>query len=155
LTLIAITNAVILGLGLGAMLFALAVGGAQERIYAAAQAISAAADLALGVMRFGEHLARQILVDLALFAVVLVLALRSTKAWPLAAASLCVATLMTEAAQALVHATPRAYAICQATWELMADGVMAYAAWDAWRARRRARSPGGQESAGEARARCA
>ena len=75
-------------------------------------------------------------VDLALLAVVLPMALKSAKLWPLVAAALCLVMLMTAAAQLLVHATPQAYAIAGMAGGA-ADIVVALGAWNAWRAGRR------------------
>lgn len=127
----------LVGLGLAALGFALLAGGRQERIYVAAKAASTVGDLAIASHPPGDSVGHQAIIDLALLAVVLPLALKSTKVWPLAAASLCVAALMTEAAQTLVHAAPQAYGIAKGVWELLADIVVAVGAWNAWRARRR------------------
>jgi hypothetical protein len=123
-------------IGLGALGFALVAGGREERAFVAAQAASALAEH--GMVRFGGDIPVAILVDLAVLAVVVPLALRSSKVWPLFAASLCVATLMTEAAQLLVHASLQAYAITQGAWDLLADVIVAIGAWNVWRARRQA-----------------
>jgi hypothetical protein len=123
------------GVGLTALAFAVLVGGREERIFVAAQAASGLAEHSF--VRFEHDVPRAVLVDLAVLAIVLPLALRSNKAWPLFAASLCVASLMTEAAQMLVHAAPAAYAIIQGAWDLIADMVVAFGAWSVWRAQQR------------------
>ena len=127
---------VLVGLGSAALIFALLLGGRDERIYGAAKAVAALGDSLMGASSSTGTVARESVIDLALFAVVLPLALKSSKVWPLAAASLCIATLMTAAAQMLIHATPSAYGIAQGAWELLADLVVALGAWHAWRARR-------------------
>lgn len=124
----------LVGLGSAALGFAFLFGGREERIFAAAQALSAAGDIFLA----GDNVAGEAVVDLAVLAVIVPLALRTSKAWPLVAASLCLAILMTTAAQALVHANLTAYAIAQGSWMLLANFVVASGAWNAWRARRRA-----------------
>ena len=128
---------VLVGLGSAALIFALVLGGCEERIYGAAKVIAALCNILVGTSSSTGTVARESVIDLALFAVVLPLALKSSKVWPLAAASLCIATLMTAAAQMLIHATPSAYGIAQGAWELLADLVVALGAWNAWRARRR------------------
>jgi len=121
-------------IGLAALAFALAVGGREERIFAAVQAASMLG--AHAAVRLGESLAAAVLIDTLVLAVVIPMALRSPKAWPLVAASLCVATLMTEAAQMLVHASGTAYAITQGGWDLLASLVVLCGAWNVWRAQR-------------------
>jgi hypothetical protein len=128
---------VLVGLGSAALGFTFLVGGRDERIYAAAKATAAFGDLLIGANSSTASVAREAVIDLALLAVVLPLALKSTKVWPLAAASICVATLMTAAAQMLIHATPAAYGIAQGGWDLLAYLVIVAGAWNAWRARRR------------------
>lgn len=120
-------------LGLAALAFAAAFGGREERIFVLVQAASGAAEHGA---RFEHEVAGAILVKLAVLAILLWLALRTCKAWPLVVASLCVASLMTEAAQLLVHAAPTAYAITQDGWSLLADLVVAFGAWNVWQARR-------------------
>ena len=127
---------VLVGLGCAALVLALLLGGRDERIYAAAKAITAVGDVLIGTSSSAGAVAREAGIDLALFAVVLPLALTSSKIWRLAAASLCIAALMTAAAQMLIHATPSAYGIAQGGWGLLADLVVALGAWNAWRARR-------------------
>jgi len=90
------------------------------------------------VVRSGDIVAA-VLVDLGVLAVVLPIALRTTKVWPLVAASLCVASLMSEAAQLMVHASPDAYGLMQASWDLIADLMVAGGAAAVWRAGRAAR----------------
>lgn len=126
----------LVGLGSAALGFAFLFGGREERIFATAQALSALGDIFLGWNAAGDNVAGEAVIDLAVLAVVVPLALRTSKVWPLIAASLCVAILMTTAAQALVHATPAAYAIAQGGWTLLADLVVAAGAWNVWRARR-------------------
>lgn len=124
--------------GLALLSVALVLGGREERIFVAAQAASALAEHSL--LTFGENIGGAVLIDLAVLAVVLPVALTSQKVWPLLAASLCVATLMTEAAQALVHADVEAYAIAQGLWDLLANFVVAVGAWNVWRGARQLRA---------------
>lgn len=128
---------VLVGLGSAALGFAFLFGGREERIYATAKATAALGELVIGTHSWSGTAARDALTELALFAVVLPLALKSTKVWPLAAASLCLATLMTAAAQMLIHASPPAYGIARGGWQLLAYLVIVVGAWSAWRARRR------------------
>jgi hypothetical protein len=125
-------------LGWGAVLLALLKGRWEERTFAAVQALLIAYDTATGFKAFGAHLGREPLQDLANLAVALFIALRSTKAWPIAAASLALAMVMTEAAQRLVHVQVSAYSIAQGVWEVLLDLVLAAGAIATWRARRRA-----------------
>ena len=127
---------VLVGLGSAALIFALLLGGREERIYGAAKAVAALSNLLVGTNSSTGTVIREAVIDLALFAVVLPLALKSNKVWPLVAASVCLATLMTAAAQMLIHATPTAYGIAQGAWALLADLVVALGAWNVWRARR-------------------
>ncbi|CAN7352036.1 hypothetical protein LJR225_002094 [Phenylobacterium sp. LjRoot225] len=124
----------LLALGLAALAFAAIFGGREERIFVLAQAASGLAGHS--AVRFGHDITRPILLDLAVLAILLPLALRSSRIWPLVVASVCVASLMTVAAQLLVHASPQAYAIIHGTWDLLADFVVAFGAWNYWRARR-------------------
>lgn len=126
----------LIALGAAALAFALRLGGREERIFAAAKAAVALAAVLIGPLPPAQAVVRDLAIAVVLLAVVLPLALRSPKVWPLAAASLGVAALMTGAAQALVHASPEAYGIVQGGWDLMADFVVAAGAWKAWRARR-------------------
>lgn len=128
---------VLVGLGSAALAAALLLGGRQERVYAVAKAIATLCNTFLGTNSSPGAIPRDAVIDLALLAVVLPLALKSSKLWPLAAASLCIATLMTAAAQMLIHATPSAYGIAQGGWDLLAGLVVAAGAWNVWRARRR------------------
>lgn len=128
---------VLVGLGSAALGFAVLAGGREERIYATAKATAALGALVIRTQSATGTAARDTLIELALFAVVLLLALKSTKVWPLAAASLSLATLMTAAAQMLIHASPSAYGIARGGWELLAYLVIMAGAWNAWRARRR------------------
>jgi hypothetical protein len=125
----------LVGLGAAALAFALLLGGREERIFSAARAAAAVTAVLLGPRSPTQTVVRDVAVALILFVVVLPFALKSTKAWPLAAASLCLATLMTGAAQALVHASLAAYGIVQGGWDLLADLVVVVGAWNAWRAR--------------------
>jgi hypothetical protein len=129
----------LVGLSAAALSFALLFGGREERIFASAQALSAGAHIFLGWNSAGDNVGGEAVVDLAMLAVIVPLALKTSKVWPLVAASLSVAILMTAAAQALVRATPVAYAIAQGSWSLLADFVVGLGAWNVWRARRRAR----------------
>jgi len=125
----------LVGLGAAALALALLFGGREERIFAAAKACALGGAL-IPTAGPTNAVLRDIVVDLALLAVILPLALRSNKAWPLAAASLCLAGLMTGAAQLLAHARPQAYAIVQGGWDLLAACVVAAGAWNVQRARR-------------------
>lgn len=125
--------------GLAALGFALVVGGREERIFVGVQAASALGEH--GAVRFGESIAAAVLIDTVVLAVVIPMALRTHKAWPLVAASLCVATLMTEAAQMLVQASETAYAIIQGAWDLLANLVVVVGAWNVWRSRRECAEP--------------
>jgi hypothetical protein len=126
----------LVGVGVGALAFALLLGGREERIFGAARAASTLGGALIRTPSPIDAVVRDAAIDLALLAVVLPLALKSSKAWPLAAASLCLAALMTGAAQMLVHAAPEAYRIVQGGWTLLGDFVVAAGAWNAWRARR-------------------
>jgi len=125
-------------IGLAPLVFALVAGGREERFFVAVQAASAMGEHT--AVRFGQSIATAVLIDLVVLAAVIPLALRTHKAWPLFAASLCVAGLMTEGAQMLVHASYTAYAIIQGTWDLLANLVVAVGAWNVWRVRREAAS---------------
>jgi len=126
-------------IGLAALGFVLVVGGREERAFAVVQAASALGEHA--ALRFGDSIATAVLIDTAVLAVVIPMALRTHKIWPLFAASLCVATLMTEAAQMLVQATETAYAIIQGAWDLLANLVVVVGAWNVWRSRREFAEP--------------
>jgi len=127
---------VLLVAGLLCLAIAFVAGGPEERIFVAAQAVSGLTEHF--VVRSGDIVAA-VLVDLGVLAVVLPIALRTTKVWPLIAASLCVASLMSEAAQLMVHASPDAYGLMQASWDLIADLMVAGGAAAVWRAGRTAR----------------
>jgi len=43
---------------------------------------------------------------------------------------------MSEAAQLLVHASPRAYGLMQSAWDLLADAMVAAGAVNIWMSRR-------------------
>jgi hypothetical protein len=124
----------LLALGLAVLTFAVIFGGREERIFALAQATSGL--LGHGGLPFGHAVTRAILLDLAVLAILLPLALRSSRIWPLVATSVCVASLMTVAAQLLVHAVPQAYAILHGGWDLLADLAVAFGAWNFRRANR-------------------
>lgn len=124
---------VLVGVGSAALGFALLVGGSAERIYATARAAATVGDLLIRANSSTETVGLAVLIDLALLAIILPMALKLPKVWPLAAASICVATMMTDAAQLLVHASPQAYGIARGGWELLANGVVAVGAWRARR----------------------
>lgn len=123
----------LLALGFAALAFGFIFGGREERIFVLVLATSSFTER--NAVHIGHDLLRAALVDLAVLAIVLPLALRTTRTWPLLVASLCVAGLMTEAAQVLVHAAPKAYAITQGGWDLLADLVVAAGAWNVQQAR--------------------
>ena len=123
-------------IGLAALVFAMIAGGREERIFVAAQAASAVAEHI--IVRFGGNIPGAILIDLAVLAIIVPLALGSNKVWPLFAASLGVAALMTEAAQLLVGASLEAYAIIHGSWDLLGALVVALGAWNVMRAKRQA-----------------
>lgn len=123
--------------GLACLAVALLAGGLAERIFVAAQGLSGIVEY--GVVRQGD-VTGAVLTDLAVLAVVAPIALGTDKTWPLVAASLCVAALMSEAAQLLVHASPAAYGVLQSSWDLLADFVVAVGAVNVWRARRASRA---------------
>lgn len=135
-------GALLVVIGLIALAFAFLFGGREERIFAAAQAISAISEHSF--LAFGENIIGAVIIDLAVLAVVVPLAMRSNKVWPLIGASFCVATLMTEGAQVLVRGTPEAYAIIQGSWDLLASLVVAAAAWQLRRTRRTLRAASSQ-----------
>jgi len=132
----------LLALGLAALAFAALLGGREERIFVLAQATSALAGH--GAARFEHDLTRTILLDLGVLAILLPLALRSSRTWPLVVASVCVASLMTVAAQLLVHAAPQTYAIIHGGWDLLADLGVALGAWNFRRARQGAKGLAGE-----------
>jgi hypothetical protein len=117
------------------------VGGTEERIFAGAQALSAIGDILIGAGFTGRNVGGEMVIDLALLAVILAIAVKANKVWPLFAASLCAATVMTEVAQIFAQAGPFAYSIIQAVWESLALVVVTVGAWQVWRGRR-------QEAAG-------
>jgi hypothetical protein len=121
-------------IGLAALAFALAAGGREERIFVGIQAASALAEH--GAVRFGRSIPAAVFIDVVVLALVMPLAMRTHKVWPLFVASLCVATLMTEGAQMLVQASEAAYAVIQGAWDLLANLAVAVGAWNVWRARR-------------------
>lgn len=121
--------------GLAMLGFAALVGGREERLFVAAQAASALGEHTS--VRFSRDIPAAVLIDLIVLGVVIPLALRTKKIWPLFAASLCVATLMTEGAQMLVQASEEAYGLTQGTWDMLADLVVAIGAWNVWRQSRR------------------
>ena len=125
------------GLGAAALAVALLLGGRDEQIFGAAKAAAALGGEFVRTGAPAQAVVCDVVIALALLALVLPLALRSTKAWPLTAASVCLAVLMTAAAQQLVHARPQAYGIVQGGWTLLGDLVVAAGAWNAWRVRRR------------------
>jgi hypothetical protein len=126
----------LVGLSAAALAFALLVGGREERAFAVAKAVAALGGVFARTGTPMEAVVRDATIDLVLLAVVVPLALRSSKVWPLAAASICLASLMTGAAQMLVHASLQAYGLVQGGWDLLAGLVLAAGAWHAWRARR-------------------
>lgn len=126
------------GLGWTAVGLALVVGRWEERTFAVAQAILILIDASTDYRDFGAHLGQEPAQDLANLGVSLVLALRSNKLWPLAAASLALAMVMTEAAQRVAHVQTAAYSIAQGVWEVLLDLVLLVGTLAAWRARRRA-----------------
>jgi hypothetical protein len=77
----------LLALGLAVLTFAVIFGGREERIFALAQATSGL--LGHGGLPFGHAVTRAILLDLAVLAILLPLALRSSRIWPLVATSVC------------------------------------------------------------------
>ena len=125
----------LLAFGLAALTFAVVLGGREERVFVVVQAASGLAEHR--IIHLQQELPRAILLDLLVLAILVPLALRSSRTWPLFVASLCLASLMTEAAQLLVGASFEAYAIVQGIWDLIADLVVAYGAWNGWRARDR------------------
>jgi|KBSSwiStaDraftv2_1062776.scaffolds.fasta_scaffold90150_3 hypothetical protein len=120
-------------LGLTCLAVALVLGGVEERAFVIAQAASGIAEHY--VVRAGDVPAA-VLVDLAVLAVMMPVALTTKKVWPLVVTSLCIATLMSEAAQMLVHAGPRAYGVMQSSWDLLADVMVAAGAVGVWMSRR-------------------
>ena len=127
----------LLFVSLALLAIAFLLGEAEERIFVGVQAASGLAEHSF--VRGGD-VATAVLIDLAVTAAVLPIALRSDKAWPLVAASLCVATLMSEAAQWLVRASPAAYSLLQSGWDLLANLLVAGAALQIWWSSRGARA---------------
>lgn len=127
------------GVGLLMLAFAFAFGGREERLFVAVQAASGLAEHS--AVRFGRDVPSAVLIDLVVLSIIVPMALRTNKAWPLFAASLSVAALMTEGAQMLVHATDAAYAIIQGTWDLLANLIVVVGAWNVWRTRREPGDP--------------
>ena len=127
----------LLVLSLALLAAAFLAGEVEERIFVGAQAAS-------GILEHyfvrGGDIPTAVLVDLGALAVVLPIALRSSKTWPLVAASLCVATLMSEAAQLLVRASPAAYGLLQGSWDLLANVVVCASAVQLWMTRRAERA---------------
>jgi hypothetical protein len=123
-------------LGWGAVLLALFKGEWEERTFAAGQVVLIVSDAVADFRAFGAHLGQEPLQDLANLALALFIALRSSKRWPIAAASLALAMVMTEAAQRLIHVQVSAYSIAQGVWEVLLDLVLAAGTIAAWRARR-------------------
>lgn len=123
-------------LGWGAVLLAALKGDWEERTFAALQAVFILLDAVDDYRVLGAHLGQEPLQDLANLAVALVLALRSDKFWPMAAASLALAMVMTETAQHVAHVQTSAYSIAQGVWEVLLDLVLLIGAVNAWRARR-------------------
>jgi hypothetical protein len=128
----------LIGVGLLTLGYAFAFGGREERLFVAVQAGSALAEHS--AVRFGRDISTAVMIDLVVLAIVVPLALRTNKVWPLFAASLSVAALMTEGAQLLVQASAAAYGIIQGAWDLLANLIVAAGAWNVWRARREAPS---------------
>lgn len=126
----------LVGLGAAALGLALVLGGREERIFAGVKAVSALGAALAPLHTPTQTVVRDTWINVVLLAVVLPLAMRTLKAWPLAAASLCLAALMTAAAQMLVHAAPEAYGLLQGCWSLLAALVVALGAWNARRGRR-------------------
>lgn len=124
------------GVGATALAVALLLGDRDERLFGAAKAAAALGGEFVQTIMPAQTVVRDVVIDLVLLAVVLPLALRSTRAWPLAAASVCLAMLMTAGAQQLVHASPQAYGVVQGGWRLLGDFVVAAGAWNAWQGRR-------------------
>ena len=123
----------LLAAGLICLAFAVIAGGPEERLFAAVQAVSGLLELLFA--RTGA-IDIAVLIDFAVLAVIIPIALRTQKIWPLVAAALSVAALMTEAAQHMVHASPDAYGLLQSAWDLLANIVVAIAALGLWRGRR-------------------
>jgi hypothetical protein len=125
----------LLASGLTCLAVASAAGGPEERLFAAAQALSGLFELLFA--RNGD-IDVAVLIDVGVLAVIVPVALRTQKVWPLIAASFSVAAMMTEAAQHMVRASPQAYGLLQGVWDLLADIVVAIGGLCVWRARRRA-----------------
>ena len=119
-----------------ALAFAVILGGLEERIVAAAQAVSVVADDLVGAAFTGKNAGAEMSIDLILLAVILPIAFRTSKIWPLVVASLCVVALETEAAQMLASVSARTYVVTQGLWEVLTCAVVSLGAWKAWRARR-------------------
>jgi hypothetical protein len=117
--------------------FAFLKGDWEERSFAALAVADMLARRAAGVGYYGANLPYEAATDGVALVLLLLIALRSDKFWPLVAGSVALASLMTEAAQALLPTVQRAYGFAQGTWELATYVVLGVGTWRAWRARRR------------------
>jgi hypothetical protein len=109
--------------------FALAKGQAVERILAAV----ALAIYALPQGVYGQHIGFEISVNALAAPVLVAVALRSDKAWPLAAASIGLVSLATNVAQRFWPVSGWAYGTVCLLWEYLYLAVLAAATWSASR----------------------
>lgn len=107
--------------------YALAKGQAAERILAAV-AIGIYA-LPQGV--YGQHIGFEIGVNALAAPVLVAVALRSDKPWPLAAASIGLVSLATNVAQMFWPVSSWAYGTVCLVWEYLYLAVLAAATWSA------------------------
>lgn len=113
-----------------AILSAAIFGQAQERIVAAAMAISALLSALLPSGAFLGPETSIFLVDIGLFVVILQIALNATKLWPLLAAGLHLNAVLVHAASFFpIRFEPGAYADSLVVWSHLVCLALAIGAW--------------------------
>jgi len=133
---------VLLAVSVVAVALAFVLGGIEERVFAIAQALSVAADNAIGAAFTADNVGGEMAIDLVLLAVVLRIALRTSKLWPFVAASLCVVATETQAAHFFISIDDRIYVFTQGLWEFLSCAVVSVGAFHVWRSARDL-APGG------------
>jgi hypothetical protein len=133
--------------------FAIWKGGEDERLVGAALAIAAIATPFLKDHRWLGPQWGVFAVDAAFFGLMLVIAFRTSKFWPLAAAGFQLLGLLTHAAM-LIDKSVRAWAYVTAgvIWSYLILAALALGTWNTWRgARAHPAISGAPAAAGETR----
>jgi hypothetical protein len=136
----------------GVCAFAIWKGDEDERLAGAALAI---ADIATPFLKDHRWLGPQwgvFAVDMAFFALIVVIAFRTTKYWPIAAAGFQLLGLLTHAAM-LIDKGVRAWAYVTAgvIWSYLILIALGVGTWNVWQARRHPAISGAPAAAGETR----